>query len=80
MPSAPLIFWILTNAIEPEWRIEVVLLLFWDGTQYLIGEMPGLYELLGVSHYWDGKECWIPKEVGSYNLNGLESYWDETRW
>ena len=68
------------NAIESEWRIEDGLLQFWDGTQYLIGETPGLYELLGMNHYWDGKEWWIPEEVGSYNLNGLESYWDGTRW
>jgi putative phage-type endonuclease len=68
------------TAIKPEWRIEDGLLQFWDGTQYLVGNKPGLYELSGVNHYWDGEEWCIPEEIGSYNLNGLESYWDGTCW
>lgn len=68
------------KAFEPEWRFEDGLLQFWDGTQYLVGKMPGLYQLLGVNHYWDGGEWWIPEEIGSYNLNGLESYWNGTSW
>lgn len=68
------------KAIEPEWRFEDGLLQFWDGTQFLVGKTPGLYELLGVNHYWDGGEWWIPEEIGYYNLNGLESYWNGSSW
>ena len=68
------------TAIKPEWRIEDGLLQFWDGTQYLVGKKPGLYELFGDNHYWAGNEWWIPHETGLYDLNGKESYWNGTSW
>ena len=68
------------KVIKPEWKIVDGLLRFWDGTQYLVGEEPGLYELAGVNHYWDGEEWWIPEDIGSYNLNNVESYWNGTSW
>jgi putative phage-type endonuclease len=71
---------IAKTAIKPEWRIEDGLLQFWDGTQYLVGKKPGLYELFGDNHYWAGNEWWIPHETGLYDLNGKESYWNGTSW
>jgi len=55
---------------------------FWDGTEFLAGEdeVPGLYELLGESHYWNGEEWWIPEEVGVYDINGEEHFWDGICW
>lgn len=68
------------KAIVPEWRMKDGLLQFWDGTQYLVGKKPGLYELFGVKHYWDGREWSVPKKVGFYTLNGEESYWNGASW
>jgi len=65
---------------KPAWKIEDGLLQFWDGTQYLVGEERGFYELLGENHYWSGKEWWIPDVVRIYNLNGEESYWNGKSW
>jgi hypothetical protein len=68
------------KSINPEWRMEDGLLRFWDGADYLEGDDPGLYELLGQNHYWDGEEWSIPEEAGTYNLNGEEHFWDGERW
>ena len=65
---------------KPRWEIEEGLLRFWDGADYLEGEEPGLYDLLGENHYWNGEEWCAPDEVGFYNLNGAESYWDGKSW
>jgi putative phage-type endonuclease len=65
---------------KPAWKIEDGLLRFWDGSDYLEGEDPGLYELLGENHYWNGEEWCIPEEVGSYDLNGDEMYWNGSFW
>jgi len=66
--------------IKPAWKIEAGLLRFWDGSDYLEGEAPGLYELLGENHYWDGEEWCVPDEVGSYNLNGEKHFWNGESW
>jgi len=65
---------------KPAWKIEDGLLRFWDGSDYLEGEDPGLYELLGDNHYWNGEEWCIPEEVGTYDLNGDEGYWNGKNW
>jgi putative phage-type endonuclease len=65
---------------KPEWRTEAGLLRFWDGSDYLEGEEPGLYVLLGEEHYWDGEEWFIPDEADTYNLNGEEHYWNGRNW
>ena len=66
--------------IKPAWKYESGLLRFWDGTNYLEGEDPGLYELFGVNHYWDGEEWRIPEEVGFYDLDGEARYWNGESW
>ena len=62
------------------WKIEGGLLRFWDGSDYLEGEDPGLYELLGENHYWDGVEWWIPDEAGIYEVNGEDKHWNGKSW
>jgi len=62
------------------WKTENGLLRFWDGSYYLEGEEPGLYEILGENHYWDGEEWSIPEDVGFYNLNGEEHFWNGQSW
>jgi putative phage-type endonuclease len=71
---------IAQKGIKPEWRTVDGLLHFWDGTEYLVGEDPGLYEILGENHYWNGEEWWIPEEVGIYEINGDERSWDGVSW
>jgi putative phage-type endonuclease len=66
--------------IKPAWKIENGLLRFWDGTDFLEGEDPGLYELLGKNHYWDGEEWCLPEEAGAYNLNGEDHFWNGESW
>ena len=66
--------------IKPGWKVDDGLLLFWDGTEYLVGEEAGLYELMGENHYWNGEEWWIPEEVGTYEINGEQRYWDGECW
>jgi putative phage-type endonuclease len=68
------------KSIKPEWRTVDGLLHFWDGTEYLVGEDPGLYELMGENHYWNGEEWWMPEEVGTYEMNGEQRYWDGECW
>jgi putative phage-type endonuclease len=65
---------------KPAWRIEDGLLRFWDGSDYLEGESPGLYDLLGKDHYWNGEEWSFPESVGAYNLNGDERFWNGASW
>lgn len=65
---------------KPAWKVEDGLLRFWDGSDYLEGEDPGLYELLGENHYWNGEEWCVPEEVGTYDLNGDEGYWNGKNW
>jgi putative phage-type endonuclease len=65
---------------QPAWKVEDGLLRFWDGTDYLEGDDPGLYELLGENHYWDGEEWWIPDEAGVYELSGEDKHWDGKSW
>jgi putative phage-type endonuclease len=65
---------------KPAWKTENGLLRFWDGSKYLEGKEPGLYEILGENHYWDGEEWSIPDEVGTYNLNGEEHFWNGQSW
>ena len=65
---------------DPAWKIEDGLLRFWNGSEFLEGEDPGLYELIGENHYWDGEEWWIPEEVGTYDLNGDERFWSGRGW
>jgi hypothetical protein len=71
---------IFRKSDKPEWRFEEGLLRFWDGSDYLEGEDPGLYELSGENHYWDGEQWWVPEEVGLYDLNGIEIFWDGNCW
>jgi putative phage-type endonuclease len=66
--------------IKPGWSMEDGLLHFWDGSEFLVGEDPGLYELLGENHYWNGEEWWVPEEVGMYEIDGGERYWDGVCW
>jgi putative phage-type endonuclease len=68
------------KSIKSAWKIEDGLLRFWDGSDYLEGEEPGLYDLLGANHYWDGEEWWLPDEIGTYDLNGQERHWDGISW
>jgi putative phage-type endonuclease len=68
------------KTIKTALKIEAGLLRFWDGSDYLEGEAPGLYELLGENHYWDGEEWCVPDEVGSYNLNGEKHFWNGKSW
>jgi putative phage-type endonuclease len=68
------------KTLKPAWKIEAGLLRFWDGSDYLEGEEPGLYELFGENHYWDGEEWCLPDEIGSYNLNGDEHFWNGDSW
>lgn len=68
------------KSIEPVWKVEEGLLRFWDGSDYLEGEDPGLYDVLGEDHYWDGEQWCIPKVVGAYDLNGDERYWNGKSW
>ncbi len=70
----------VSKSDEPEWRIEKGLLRFWDGSVYLEGEDPGLYELLGENHYWDGEEWSLPDGAGTYDLNGEEHFWNGQSW
>jgi putative phage-type endonuclease len=65
---------------KPAWKMEDGLLRFWDGADYLEGEEPGLYDLLGENHYWDGVEWCLPDQIGSYNLNGEEYFWSGESW
>jgi putative phage-type endonuclease len=65
---------------RPSWKIEEGLLRFWDGNDYLEGESPGLYDLLGENHYWNGEEWCKPEEVGFYDLDGEENYWNGKSW
>jgi putative phage-type endonuclease len=68
------------KAVKPAWKTEDGLLRFWDGADYLEGEEPGLYDLLGDSHYWDGVEWFLPGKEGKYNLNGAEHFWNGISW
>lgn len=68
------------KTLRYEWRLEQGLLAFWDGSKYLIGEDPGLYELIDQIHYWDGEEWFLPSEVGVYDLNGIEMFWNGEIW
>jgi putative phage-type endonuclease len=68
------------KSMKFEWKVENGLLQFWDGSEFVVGEDPGLYELPGEIHYWDGQEWWIPEEVGMYDLNGEEHSWNGTFW
>jgi putative phage-type endonuclease len=70
----------LSKSDKPEWRTEEGLLRFWDGSDYLEGEDPGLYVLSGENHYWDGEEWSLPDEVGTYDLNGEEHFWNGQSW
>jgi putative phage-type endonuclease len=65
---------------EPAWKTENGLLRFWNGSEFLEGEDPGLYELIVENHYWDGEEWWIPEEIGVYDLNGDERFWNGRSW
>ena len=65
---------------DGRWKMEDALLRYWDGADYLEGEEPGLYDLLGDRHYWDGVEWYLPEEVGTYNLNGAEHFWNGNSW
>jgi putative phage-type endonuclease len=65
---------------KPEWINENGLLRFWDGSDYLEGQGPGLYELLGENHYWNGAEWCLPELPGFYILNGDEYYWNGSTW
>jgi putative phage-type endonuclease len=65
---------------KPAWKTENGLLRFWDGTDYLEGDEPGLYELLGENHYWDGEEWSLPMDVGTYDLNGEKHFWNGRSW
>ena len=65
---------------EPAWKTENGLLRFWNGSEFLEGEDPGLYELIAENHYWDGEEWWIPEEIGVYDLNGDERFWNGRSW
>ena len=78
--TEPLKTKIVKKRINPGWKVEDGLLLFWDGTEYLVGAEPGLYELMGNNHYWNGEEWWIPEEVGTYEMNGEQRYWDGECW
>ena len=78
--SNPTIRKVSKKSIEFEWKVEKGLLQFWDGSEFVVGEDPGLYELPGEIHYWNGEEWWIPEEVGMYDLNGEEHYWNGTYW
>jgi len=71
---------VIKKSDKAVWRIEDGLLRFWDGSDYLEGEGPGLYELLGENHFWNGEEWWIPEEVGIYDINGDERYWGGKSW
>ncbi len=68
------------KASKPKWEIEEGLLRFWDGSAYLEGEEPGLYDLLGENHYWDGEAWCLPDQIGNYDLNGKNSYWNGKYW
>lgn len=68
------------NTQKPAWIIEDGLLRFWDGSDYLEGESPGLYDLLGKDQYWNGEEWSLPENVGFYNLNGDDRYWNGKSW
>jgi putative phage-type endonuclease len=63
-----------------KWETKDGLLRFWNGANYVEGEEPGLYELLGENHYWDGEEWCLPDELGNYNLNGEERFWNGKSW
>lgn len=68
------------KSIEPCWKVEDGLLRFWDGSDYLEGEDPGLYDLSGEDHYWDGEQWCIPEVAGSYDLNGEVRFWNGESW
>ncbi len=71
------------NSIQQEdshWVVDAGHMKYWDGSTFLEGELPGLYELNGESHYWNGEEWTLPKEPGFYMLNGDEYYWDGRIW
>jgi putative phage-type endonuclease len=65
---------------KPAWKTENGYLRFWDGANFLEGQEPGLYDLLGENHYWDGVEWFLPEQKGSYNLNGEEHFWSGENW
>jgi len=64
----------------PSWIMKDGIAMFWDGSRFLEGEEPGLYELGGMNHYWDGEKWDLPEEVGFYLLNGEERFWDGNSW
>lgn len=68
------------KSLKFEWKVKKGLLQFWDGSEFVVGEDPGLYVLPGEIHYWNGEEWWIPEEVGMYDLNGEEHFWNGTCW
>ena len=65
---------------KASWIVENGLLRFWNGSYYLEGEDPGLYDLKGEYHYWNGEEWTLPELPGFYILNGDEYYWDGSTW
>lgn len=58
-----------------EWRIESGSLVFWDGSNYLVGEEPGNYEIAGGIHKWDGQN-WVPKKSLAYLIEGVYYKWN----
>jgi putative phage-type endonuclease len=66
--------------VKAGWKTENGVMRFWDGSDYLVGEEPGLYEILGENHYWDGEEWCLPDEEGTYSLNGEERFWNGRSW
>jgi putative phage-type endonuclease len=65
---------------DATWMVEGGLLKFWDGSHFIVGKKPGLYEVDGQNHYWDGEQWSIPKNPGYFILNGEESYWNGKYW
>lgn len=70
----------ISDELQPYWEWQDDVLVFFDGTDYVVGNEPGMYVLLDSIHYWDGESWFVPNKVGLYDCNGDEYYWNGFFW
>lgn len=70
----------LKSKTKSPWLFEEGRLRYWDGSNYLEGNKPDIYEIDGVNHYWDGNEWILPDLPCIRTLNGTKYYWDGDTW
>lgn len=70
----------ISDELQPYWEWQDDVLVFFDGTDYVVGNEPGMYVLINSIHYWDGESWFVPNKVGVYDCNGDEYYWNGDCW